>query len=61
MTETKIPEGAKVHVTFFDGTSLSDCWFVRGPQGPGDCYVVEMGNGKVAYIQHFTIMRQEAS
>lgn len=57
--ERSIPEGAIVDVHFAEGGCLEGVEFVRGPQGPGDCFVVRsLSSGKVAYIGAFEIIAQ---
>lgn len=57
--EMKIPEGAIVNVTFVNGGTMFGVEFVRGPQGPGDCFVIRHANGKVSYLQHFESIKQQ--
>ena len=58
--ERAIPEGTIVVVGFADGSQMNGVEFVRGPQGPGDCFVVRNPKtGKVSYIGSFETITQK--
>ena len=60
--ETHIPEGAIVNVYFSSENGELRGWeYVRGPQGPGDCFVLRSPlTGKVSYIGNFELIEQVA-
>lgn len=58
--ETRIPEGTLVNV-YWPGNSsgLFGVEFIRGPRGPGDCFVVRHPEtGKVSYVGSFELIEQ---
>ena len=57
--ETEIPEGAEVTITFLDGSGCR-AFFIRGPRGDGDAFVVRNPETrKVWYVKNFELMVQK--
>ena len=58
--ETRIPEGTLVNVYWpGENNTMREVEYVRGPQGPGDCFVVRHpATGKVSYVGNFELIEQ---